>query len=111
MHACVLSHVHLLAPLWTVAHQAPLSTGFSRQECWSGLPFPPLRDLPNPEIESGPPTSPALAGRHFMTEPPDGQGDGSLLPTMMIMWLLLQIPVTSSKVGQRHAQHQPQLRN
>ena len=36
---------------WTVAHQAPLSTEFSRQECWSRLPFPPPRDLPDPGIE------------------------------------------------------------
>ena len=43
--------------LWTVAHQAPLSIGFSRQECWSGLPFPPPGDLPNPGIE---PQFPAL---------------------------------------------------
>ena len=42
---------------WTVAHQAPLSMGFSRQEYWSGLPFPSPRDLPNPAIE---PRSPAL---------------------------------------------------
>ena len=36
---------------WTVAHQAPLSTGFSKQEHWEGLPFPPLGDLPDPGIE------------------------------------------------------------
>ena len=45
MHACMLSHishVRLCATLWTAAHQAPLSTGFSRQEYWSGLPFPSL---------------------------------------------------------------------
>ena len=42
---------------WTIAHQAPLSMGFSRQEYWSGLPFPSLRDLSNPRIE---PESPAL---------------------------------------------------
>ena len=36
---------------WTVAHQAPLSMGFSRQEHWSGLPFPSPGDLPDPEIE------------------------------------------------------------
>ena len=36
---------------WTVAHQAPLSMVFSRQEYWSGLPYPPPGDLPNPEIE------------------------------------------------------------
>ena len=51
---CVLSrfnHVHLFATLWTVAYQAPLPMGFSRQEYWSGLPCPPPRDLPNPGIE------------------------------------------------------------
>ena len=56
-----------LALLWTVAHQAPLSMGFSRQEYLSGLPFPPPRDLPNPGIE---PMSPALVGEFFTTEPP-----------------------------------------
>ena len=55
-----LSHVGLFATPWAVARQAPLSTEFSRQEYWSGLPFPHPRDLPNPGIES---TSPALAGR------------------------------------------------
>ena len=44
------SHVHLFETLWTVAHQAPLSIGFYRQEYSSGLPFPPLGDLPNPGI-------------------------------------------------------------
>ena len=48
--------------LWTVAHQAPLSMGFPRQECWSGLPFLSSRDLPNPEIGSASPVSPALPG-------------------------------------------------
>ena len=52
---------------WTAAHQTPLSTGFSRQEYWNGLPFPPLGDLPDPGIE---PESPALAGRFFTTVPP-----------------------------------------
>ena len=46
-----------LATLWTVAHQAPLSMGFSREEYWSGLPFPSLGDLPGPGMEPG---SPAL---------------------------------------------------
>ena len=45
----MLSHVRLCAILWTLAHQAPLSMGFSRQEYWSGLPFPSLGDLPDPE--------------------------------------------------------------
>ena len=52
---------------WTVARQAPLSIGFSRQEYWTGLPFPSPGDLPNPGIE---PTSPALEGGLFTTEPP-----------------------------------------
>ena len=46
------SHVPLCATPWTVAHQAPLSIGVSRQEYWSGLPFPPPEDLPNPGIEA-----------------------------------------------------------
>ena len=57
---CVLSHcnrVRLFANLWTVARQAPLSVGFSRQEYWSGLPFPSPGDLPDPGIE---PKFPAL---------------------------------------------------
>ena len=45
---CVLSHVRLFSTQWTVARQAPLSMGFSRQEYWSGLPFPPPGDLPIP---------------------------------------------------------------
>ena len=49
---------------WTVAHQTPLSMGFPRQEYWSGLPWPPPGDLPNPGIE---PASPALAGGFFTT--------------------------------------------
>ena len=52
---------------WSVAHQAPLSMGFPRQEYWSGLSFPSLGDLPNPGIE---PVSPTLADRFFTTEPP-----------------------------------------
>ena len=51
MHACVLSCFSPEQILWTAAHQAPLSTGFSRQEYWSKLPCPPPGDLPNPGIE------------------------------------------------------------
>ena len=53
------SHVQLFATPWTIACQAPLSMGFSRQEYWSGLPSPPPEDLPNPGIK---PVSPAMAG-------------------------------------------------
>ena len=54
---CMISHIWLFATLWTVAHQPPLPTEFSRQEYWSGLPFPTPGDLPNPRIK---PKSPAL---------------------------------------------------
>ena len=63
MHVCVLSHfshVQLFATLWTVAHQAPLSMGFSWQEYWSGLVFHSPEDLSNPRIEPSSPVSPAL---------------------------------------------------
>ena len=52
--------------LWTVAHQAPLSLGFSRQEYWSGLPVPSPGDLPDPEVEPG---SPALQTDSLPFEP------------------------------------------
>ena len=67
-----LSRVQLFATLWTVAHQAPPSMGFSRQEYWSGLPFPSPGDFPNPGIE---PRSPSLVGRFFTTEPPGKPSD------------------------------------
>ena len=60
-----LSVVSDSATQWTVAGQAPLSMGFSRQEYWSGLPFPPPGDLVDPGIEPASPVSPALAGRFF----------------------------------------------
>ena len=58
-----LSHVWLLATPWTTAHQAPLSMRFSRQEYWSGLPFPPPGELSHPGIKLKSPVAPALAGR------------------------------------------------
>ena len=62
-----LSHFPLFVTLWTVAHQVPLSMGFSKQEYWSGLPFPPPGDLPNPGTEPTSLTSHELAGRFFTT--------------------------------------------
>ena len=53
---------------WTVAHQAPLSMGLSRQEYWSGWSFPSPEDLPDPGVE---PASPPLAGGFFTIEPPE----------------------------------------
>ena len=61
------SRVLLFATPCTVAYQAPLSMGFSRQEYWSGLPFPSPGDLPNPGIE---PRSPALEPDALTSEPP-----------------------------------------
>ena len=63
-HSVVL---RLFATPWTVALQAPLSMEFSRQEYWSGLPFPSLMDLPDPGIKPG---SPALAGEFLNPESP-----------------------------------------
>ena len=62
-----LGRVQLFATPWTVAHQAPPSMGFSRQEYWSGLPFPSPGDLPNPGIEPG---SPVLQADALPSEPP-----------------------------------------
>ena len=62
-----LSRVRLFATTWTVAHQAPLSMGFSRQECCSMLPFPSPGDHPDPGIEPG---SPALQADSLLSEPP-----------------------------------------
>ena len=70
VHARVLSRFSrapLCATPWTVARQAPLSVGFSRQEHWSGLPCSPPGDLPDPGIEPASLTSPALAGWFFTT--------------------------------------------
>ena len=65
-HAQSLGHVRLFATPWTVAHQAPLSMGFPRQEYWSGLPFILQGDIPDPGIKSG---SPALQADSLPSEP------------------------------------------
>ena len=73
MHACMLSHfscAQLFVILWTVACQALLSMGFSRQEYWSGLPCSPPGDLPDPGIKPVPPVSPAFQVDSLLTEPP-----------------------------------------
>ena len=62
LHAKSLQSFLTLCNPWTVAHQTPLSMGFPSQEYWSGLPFPPPGDLPNPGIEPSFLMSPALAG-------------------------------------------------
>ena len=62
-----LSHVRLFVTMWTVTYQASPSMGFSRQEYWSGLPFPSPGDIPDPGIELG---SPALKADTLTSEPP-----------------------------------------
>ena len=62
VYAQLVSHVRLLVTPWTAVCQAPLSMGFSRQECWSGVPLPSPEELPDLEMESTPLVSPALAG-------------------------------------------------
>ena len=81
---CVLalSRVCLFVTPWTVACQAPLSMGFSRQEYWSGLPFPPPDDVPDSGIEPTSPVSPALAGGFFTTV--------TLGKPLNAIWLLLK---------------------
>ena len=63
----LVSRVRLFATPWTVVHQAPVSTEFSRQEYWSGLPVPSPGDLPDPGTE---PASPALQAGSLPSEPP-----------------------------------------
>ena len=65
------SHVQLFVTPWSIAHQVPLSMEFSRQENWSGLPFPPPGHLPHPGIEPG---SPALQTDSLPSEPPEKPG-------------------------------------
>ena len=68
LHECKsLSRIQLFVTPQTVAHQAPLSLGFSRKKYWSGLPFPSPGDLPNPGIES---RSPTLQADSLPSEPP-----------------------------------------
>ena len=69
-YVCTLSrfsHVRLCATPWTVAHQVPMSKGFSRQEYWSGLPFPSPGYLPDPGIKLRSLMSPELADGFFTT--------------------------------------------
>ena len=84
LHVCVFSHVQLFAMPWTVARQASLSMGFSRQEYWSGLPCPPPGDLPDPGTEHKSPGSPALQTDSFLF----GQwGSSPILPPSFIFTL------------------------
>ena len=72
-HMCALSRQvvsNSFETSWTAACQSPLSTEFSRQQYWSGLPFPFPGDFPDPGIKPTSPVSPTVADRLFITEPP-----------------------------------------
>ena len=99
MHS-LFSPVRLFATPWTVAHQAPLSMGFSRQESWSGLPCPPPGDLPNPGIEPVTPVSPALTSGFSTAEPraeapSEGRPSPNPLPCMESLDQYLWVPTTT----------------
>ena len=110
-HACWVAYscIRLFETQWTVAHQALLSMGFSRQKYWSGLQFPTPGDLPNPGIKSASLMSPSLAGGFFTTSctweifPVGGKG--------LINFLLTEDTFSSSNIywwggGQRHMRRQ-----
>ena len=78
----LLSRVRLFVTPWTVAYQAPLSMGFSRQEYWSGLPFPSPGDLPDPGIEPG---SPALKADASTSEPPGKPKAGEAITNLKLL--------------------------
>ena len=100
-----LSRVRFFATPWTVAYQVPPSIRFSRQECWSGLPFPSPGDLPDPGIEPG---SPALQADALPSEPPgkpnetetglyrtvESELSGSLNTSLNYMYLVSQSCLT-----------------
>ena len=93
--ACVLSHLcrvwHFATP-WTIACQAPLSVGFSRQEYWSGLPCSPPGDLPDPGVEPVSPASPALQVNSLTTEPLEKPKSGSQLKSPPLVITNIQFP-------------------
>ena len=98
--SCVLmlscfSHVQLFTTPRTVAHQAPLSMGFSRQEYWSGLPCPLPGGLPNLEMELESLTSPALAGRLFTTSA-TWRGEG---PLRCMRWAITTVNYSAQNVN------------
>ena len=89
MCACVLSRVRFFVILWTAAHQAPLSMGFSWQEYWSGLPCPPPGDLPDPRMEPMSLAFPALAGVLYQLshwESPTNICIGNLKLCLCLIW-------------------------
>ena len=99
MCACsVTSVMSNSATVWTVAHQTPLSMRFSRQEYWSGLPFPPPGDLPNLGFK---PVSPALQADSLPTEPPGK-------PKLKIYWSIKQVTINFKRQNHEECMVSPQ---
>ena len=92
-HALRSLQLHLTVRLWTVARQAPQSIEFSRQEHWSGLPFPLPGDLPHSGMEPGSPVSPALQADSLPSEPPGKPHHClslfQLSKKFVVIWLLI----------------------
>ena len=90
------SCVQLFVTPWTVAHQVPLSMGFSRQKYWSGLPSPPPGYFPDPGVESKSPASPTSVGGFFTTVPPGKPHNASATAKSLQSCLTLCDPIDSS---------------
>ena len=88
MHACMLSLVQLFVTLWAVAHQAPLSMEFSRQEYWNGLSFPPSGDLPNSGLNPSSLASPDWQADTLPTAPPGKPI--RCMKSMLCMYILMK---------------------
>ena len=99
--ACVaelLSCVRLFVTPWTVAHQAPVSMGFPRQEHWSGVLCPPPADLPDTGIDPKPPMSPASTGGFFTTRPSGKPVTYFTLPSKMPLLFVAALLYWNSQV-------------
>ena len=90
----MLSHIQPFLTLWTIAHQDPLSMGFSRQEYWSGLPCPSPGDLPNPGIEPG---SSAFQVNSLPTEP-SGKTKILLTPVLLNIYIYIMLFILDKNV-------------
>ena len=106
-----LSRVQLFETPWTISYQAPLSLEFSRQEYWSGSPFPSPGDLPNPGIEPG---SPILQADVLPSEPPGkppcelvqvGPKNRSFKGRWLILWVYLLLPCCLCFLKPHHYPH------
>ena len=92
---CHFIQVQIFVTIWTLACQAPVYMGFSRQEYWSGLPCPPPGNLPDPSIELRSPMSSALAGGLFTTSS-SWEAKGTLPPRIQCAQFVLTISLLSS---------------